>query len=593
MNHWLHRLALTLAVITCGPAAQAQTAPLKVLTVARTTPFESLDPQRQFSLSSNDIVVMTYSTLLRFNYLQRPYKLEPDLLERLPELSADKLSYTLTLKKGLRFHDSPAFPGGKGREVTADDVIYSLRRYADARVNTKSWFAMEGAVAGLDAWRAATAKAPATPTNPDDLMAVPVEGLQKLDNLRLRIKLTKPNPLFLYTLAMSPTAVVAPEAVRHFGDRLSVNPVGTGAFMLNNADRKGVLHLVKNPNYHGVYPSTGGPGDAEWGLLKDAGRKLPFLDAVDMPLIEEAQPAMLRFLNGELDRQALDRANFTKMARMEANGDLRLNDEYARRFDLHATPSLSVFYFMINMKDPLLGANKKLRQALAHLVDTASEIKVLLNGRGKFISSLVPLDLPGSERDTGATRRSFDVETAKRLLAEAGFPGGKGLPAFTMTFQNIDSDTRNRFDLYKARSATAGVQLKALFLDYPSFVKVTEASNFQIADFAWNADYPDAEDFYQLLYSKNVAPGPNLGSWVNAAFDRGYEATRHMADGPERLAHFRVMNALVLEEAPVLFNYSPVRVSVTQKWLRNFKRNLLQPEFEFLDIDLARKSAKP
>jgi ABC-type transport system substrate-binding protein len=201
--------------------------------------------------------------------------------------------------------------------------------------------------------------------------------------------------------------------------------------------------------------------------------------------------------------------------------------------------------------------------------------------------------LPGSERDTAATRRHFDLAAARRLLAEAGFPGGKGLPAFTVTFQNTDSDTRNRFDLHRARFAAAGVQLKALFLDYPSFVKVTEASNFQIADFAWNADYPDAEDFYQLLYSKNVAPGPNLGSWVNPAFDRGYEATRHMADGPERLAHFRQMNALVLEEAPVLFNYSPVRVSITQKWLRNFKRNLLQPEFEFLDIDVARQAAKP
>ena len=588
MKTWWRRACLAAATALLATSVQAQGAPQKVLTVARTSPFETLDPPRQFSLQTNDIVVMVYNTLLRFSYLQRPYQLEPDLLERLPELSADKLSYTLTLKKGLRFHDSPAFPGGKGREVTADDVLYSLRRYADARINTKSWFAMEGSVAGLDAWRAATAKAPVKATQPDELMAVPVEGLQKLDKLRLRIKLTKPNPLFLYTLAMSPTAVVPPEAVRHYGDQFGVNPVGTGPFTLRNAERKGVLHLVKNPHYHGVYPSV-----ARRGLLKDAGRKLPFLDAVHMPLIEEAQPTMLRFLAGELDRVAVDRANFSKMALVEPNGELRLNDEYGKRFDLHATPSLSVFYFMLNMKDPVLGANKKLRQALAHLVDTGSEINVLLNGRGKPISSIVPLDLPGSERDTGAVRRGYDLAAAKQLLAGAGFPGGQGLPAFTVTFQNTDSNTRNRFDLHRARFAAAGVQLKAQFLDYPSFVKATEGSNFQIADFAWNADYPDAENFYQLLYSKNVAPGPNLGSWVNAAFDRGYEATRHMADGPQRLAHFRAMNALVHEEAPVLFNYAPVRVSITQKWLRNFKRNLLQPEFEFMDIDLARKATKP
>ncbi len=319
----LSRIAASLAATLLAGAALAQSAPQKVLTVARTSPFETLDPPRQFSLQTNDIVVMVYNSLLRFSYLQRPYQLEPDLLERLPELSADKLSYTLTLKKGLRFHDSPAFPGGKGREVTADDVLYSLRRYADARLNTKSWFAMEGAVAGLDAWRAATAKA----APGDDLMAVPVEGLQKLDALRLRIKLTKPNPLFLYTLAMSPTSVVPQEAVRHYGDQFGVNPVGTGPFTLKNAERKGVLQLLKNPHYHGVYPSAGAPGDAERGLLKDAGRKLPLLDAVHMPLIEEAQPTMLRFLSGELDRVAVDRANFSKMGRVEPGGEQRRNGD--------------------------------------------------------------------------------------------------------------------------------------------------------------------------------------------------------------------------------------------------------------------------
>lgn len=588
MTAWARGLVLSAVFWSLAPA-DAQTPQPKVLTMARSAPFDSLDPQRQFDLASNDIVSMTYNTLLRYSYLERPYKLQPDLLERMPELAADKLTYTLTLKKGIRFHDCVCFPGGKGRELTADDVLFSLRRYADARVNTKSWFAMEGSVAGLDAWRAATAKAgPA-----EDLMALPVEGLQKLDSHRLRIKLVKPNPLFLYALALSPTAVVPPEAVRHFADRLSVNPVGTGPFMLANAERKGVLRLAKNPQYHGVYPSVGGPGDLEKGLLKDAGRKLPLMDAIEMPLIEEAQPAMLRFLTGELDRHGVDRANFIKLAARDAQGNIVLRDEYAQRFNLFVVPSLSINYLALNMKDPLLGSNKLLRQALGHLLDSQAQIDVLFNGRGHAAASVVPLDLPGSERDTAAVRRKFDVAAAKRLLAQAGYAEGKGLPPLTITFQSTDSDTRNRFDLIKARMAQAGVQLKAQFVDYPTFVKLTEASNFQIADYFWNADYPDAENFYQLLYSKNVAPGPNLGSFVNAAFDKGYEASRHMADGPERLAQFRSMNAVLLEEMPILLNFMPLRVSITQKWLRNFKRNLLQPEYEYLDIDLALKLDKP
>jgi oligopeptide transport system substrate-binding protein len=571
-----------LPLLSLPGVAQAQEP--KVLHYGRLQPFDSLDPIRQFDYLTSELVLLTHATLLAYSYLERPFALEPDLLERLPELSADKLTLTLRLKKGVRFHDNACFPGGKGRELQADDVLFSIKRFADAKLNNKSWFAMEGAVVGLDAHRAATAKGAV------DHRTAAVEGLKRIDSHTLSIKLTKPNPLFLFSLAISPTAPVSHEAVAMYGDQLGVNPVGTGPYTTAKAERKGVLRLAKHPHYHQTYPAKGAPGDREQGLLKDAGRKLPLIDVLEMPLIEEPQPGMLKFLKGELDWRGVDRANFTKMVRRKPDGGFELTPEFAGKFEIYAALSVSVTYLNLNLKDPLIGGNKLLRQALQHLVDTQGEIDTLNNGRGQKLKSLVPLELPGNERDTGASYPSYDVAKAKALLAQAGYPDGKGLPPLVFRVGGTTSTQRTGFDFHKARFAAAGVQLRPEFTDYPSAIKAVEAGNFQLADLGgWVADYPDAENLFQLLYSKNVAPGPNHSSFANAAYDRAYEASRHMANGPQRYALFKTMNELIRDEVPILLGYNAVRFGIRQKWLTNFKRNELVPEFKFLDIDMAAK----
>ena len=584
----LHALlaATWLAAALPGPALAQEP---KVLNYARTAQFESLDPPRQFDSESHDIISMVYSTLLRYAYLERPYKLEPDLLERMPELSADKLTYTFRLRKGVRFHDNACFPGGKGREVTADDVIFSLRRFADANINVKSWFLMDGAVAGLDAFHAATAK-----TGPKgDTSKLAIEGIKKIDAQTLSIKLIRPNPLFLYSLAASSTAVVPPEAVAKYGDQFAVNPVGTGPFTLTNVERKGVLRLLKNPGYYGTYPSAGAPGDAERGLLKDAGKKLPLVDVVEMPLIEEAQPGMLKFLKGELDWRGMDRANFTKMVVASGEGEFKLSSEFAGKFGIYWAPGTDITYTSLNMKDKLLGGNKLLRQALAHLTDTQAEIDLLFNGRGRKLKSIVPIELPGSERETGATAYAYDVARAKKLLAEAGYPDGKGLPPLTVLYGGTTAATRTTADLHKAKFAAAGVQLKATFVDWPTYLRTLESANYQIAESAWQADFPDAENFYQLLYGKNGPPGPNHTGFANAAYDKAYEAARYMPNGPERLALFKQMNDIVRDEVPVILGFNSLRFGITQNWVSNLKRNLLAPEFIYINVDMALKKKGP
>ncbi|MDP9125966.1 MAG: ABC transporter substrate-binding protein, partial [Pseudomonadota bacterium] len=290
LRHYLIVVALACSSLV------ASARELSVLTVPRLAQFDTLDPQRGFGFYTDQALRQVYSTLLTYSYLERPYKLEPDLLESMPALATDKLTYTFKLRKGVRFIDNACFAGGKGRELTVDDMLYSLRRFADANINTQSFFAMDGAVVGLDAYRAATAK-----TGPSaDLSKTDIAGIRKIDKYTFTIKLTHENPLFLYALTIEPTAIVPVEAVQMYKDRFGLNPVGTGPFMATaQVDRKGTLHLLKNPDYYRVYPSVGMPGDAGKGLLKDAGKRLPLADVLDMPLIEESQPAALKFLRGE------------------------------------------------------------------------------------------------------------------------------------------------------------------------------------------------------------------------------------------------------------------------------------------------------
>ena len=573
--------ALACAASPCGAQDKS------VLVEPRLSQFQTLDPQRGFDGATSQVLRQVYSTLLTYAYLERPYKLEPDLLAELPTLAPDKVTYTFRLRKGVRFIDSPCFPGGKGRELTSDDVLWSIKRFADGNVNNKSWFAMRGAVVGLDDYRAATLRA-----GPQaDLSARDVPGLHRIDATTFTIRLTHQNPLFLHALTMDPTAIVAREAVQFYKDRLALNPVGTGPFMATQElDRKGTIRLVRNPAYYRTYPTVGAPGDAEKGLLKDAGKPLPRVDALEMPLIEEDQPAQLRFLRGDLDLRPLDRASFKRMVVRKADGSFRLADEFAGRFDLYGVSVPEINYMLVNMRDPVLGSNKLLRQALGSAFDARAVIDVLWNGRGTPLRSLVPPEVPGNDRDTGAVGRPHDLALARKLLAQAGYPGGQDLPPLTISFYETNAAAHDQFDLLKAQLAAIGVKAKAQFMDLPTFIKASENGNFQLSSYGWDADYPDPEDFYLLLYSGNLPPGNNWSAFTSPAYDREYEAARYMADGPARLAHLRAMNAIVDDEVPMIPLYSTARFGLVQRWVGNFKRNMFAREEMYISLDAARKT---
>ncbi len=579
----LMMLTTTLS-LGCTPKSQTKGAnptSQKVLHYFRTTNYKSLDPPKQFDAVSMAIISNVYDPLLNYHYLKRPYELAPNLLAKMPELAKDQVTYTFTLRPNVKFHDDPCFEGGKGRELTSEDVLFTLKRFSDVNVNTNSYpVLLKDRIKGLEAYREKTRQQKVV-----DYAQMEVEGLKKIDRYKFQIVLNQPDSLFLMSLASGALGIMPPEAVAKYGSKLEHHEVGTGPFILAENPRRGEIILRKNPNYHGVYPGEGEPTDKAKGLLADAGKSLPLVDEVRMPLIEEDQPRMLKFLNGEIDWIGFDRNNFDKMAEKTDQG-FQLKGEFAKQFGIYSSESLDAAYYSINLKDGVLGKNKALRQAIAYALDTPDFVDKMLNGRGVALNTIVPLPIAGSETSIQVPWYSLNLQKAKEKLAEAGYPNGQGLGPITLDYRASTTQTRQNFEFTRAQLAKIGIVVKGEFQTFSAFLRKVDTGNFQIADSGWQADYPDAENFYQLLYGPNTAPGPNSSDYQNPEYDNLYKQIRQISPGPERDRLLTRMATLIKEDVPVILGYNPISVGMYQQWVENLKRNQLMDEVRFIDIDV-------
>ena len=251
----------------------------------------SLDPAQVSSVYASFVIDNIYDTLYTYKYLARPYELKPDLAEQMPEISADKLTYTIRLKPGVRFADDPAFPGGRGRELVAEDFVYSLKRQFDPANKPRGAWLWAGRIEGLDAWKAAGSD-----------YAAEITGLRAIDDRTIRIRLVRPYPQLIYTLAMSSAAVVPREAVEYYGREFPVSPVGSGPFRLASFNSTKAV-LQKNPNFRqepvdiefeGFDPAT----QAHTGVAQIDGRAPPFLDQLEVHFIKESSARWSSFTKG-------------------------------------------------------------------------------------------------------------------------------------------------------------------------------------------------------------------------------------------------------------------------------------------------------
>jgi ABC-type transport system substrate-binding protein len=522
---------------------------------------KGLDPIFSDDIYSAIEAARVYETLLQYSYLKRPYALEPCLAESMPTISKDGKTYTFKLKKGVVFQDDKAFKAsaGKGRELVADDFIYSFKRLADPKLNSPQWWLLDGKIVGLNQWRDAQAKNAKT----DYSAAIP--GLKALDSHTLEIKLTVRSYQFIYALAMVSTAAVAKEVVDEYGPEFLNHPVGTGPFKLAEYNPQAKIVYVKNPTFRKeLFPADG--ADAE--MAADVGKPLPLLDKIVMTVYVESQPQWLNFMQGNLDVSSIPKDNFSEAIDKKTG---ELSAELKKKGIVLAKDTmLDVTHTSFNMMDPLVGKNKYLRQAISMAVNTEEEIQLFYNGRAISAQGPIPPGMNGYDPALKNPYKVFNVAKAKELLKKAGYPDGKGLPP--LEFLSLaDTNTRQMTEYFQKSLEAIGIKLKVQTYSWPEFQASIKNKKGQLWGYAWQGDYPDAENFLQMFYGKNISPGANDSNYVNPEYDRLYEKALTLPDSPARTALYKKMAAIVMEDTPWVFGLHRLNYTLKYKWVKDYR----------------------
>jgi len=583
--------ALTVAVFALASCSGGGDASKKVLSRSVIAKLKSFDPANLTDLYTTTVAGDALETLYEYKYLADSYELQPLLADGQPTVSADGLTYTIKVRKDAVYYDGSktVFKEGKGRAVKASDFVYAIKRLADPVVESGGWWLFDGYLKGLNEWADAAKKAKKADYDAE------VEGVKALDDQTLQLTLTKPYPQILYTLAMLFTAPTPPEWVAS-GEEWANNLVGTGPYYLDTdqtiAQSKYVF--TKNPTWHGQkYPVAAdiGAEAKAAGFDKDAGKDLPFVNTVIYNIIEEDNPRWLKLMSGELDIGGIPKDNFKDAV---ANGELT-GEPKTKGLTLQKVPNSEVTYYFFNMDDPIVGApagekGKKIRQAMSLAWSTEKYIEVFDNGRAKPMHTVIPEGFGGYDPNYKNPYKAYDVAKAKALLAEAGYPNGKGLPPIKYEHSGSSALDRQTGEFFAKYMAEIGVKIDDSYNDWPGFMKKTDAHKAQMGGLAWGADYPDAQDFLQLLYSKNAAPGPNTANYSNPEFDKLYEQGSVMQPGPERDALYQKAALIAVEDAPWIVERARVTYSLNQLWTKNWRyRDIGQGYSKYIDLDLAAK----
>jgi ABC-type transport system substrate-binding protein len=605
-SYWKSTLAAALLALACAPggaapadtqAAATAAAPTavpatvpKVLHTFLSTGETGLDPAVASDIATLALLENLYDPLLRYEYLARPVKLQPNTVRAMPQVDAAGTTYTFQLAPGTYFTPDPAFKGKK-REVTAEDYVYSLKRLYDPELKSPWLFLLEGKLAGDAALKTRFSYATSIP------------GLQAMDKYTLRIRLSKPDPNFLFYLAMPATGVVAREVAEAYGSQMGNHPVGSGPFLVGEWKRSDKITLQANPDFRAtVFHAGAGVPEADRAYAAALeGKRLPLVDRIEVKIMEEYQSRMLGFLNGEFDYIEQVPESMKDMVLRADTPVPTLKPELARKgMQLSPFPVLQTYYMWMNMEDPLIGGYSKdkvaLRRAIALSYNSPEDVALLKKGLALPAQSPLPPNVLGYDADYRSPV-SYNPALARALLDRYGYRPGKdgfrtlpnGQP-LTLTMHSEPSMVgRLRDELWRKGLNSIGLRVQFKSDKKTEIIKASRLGKVMMFETNWIADFPDGDNYFQLLY------GPNSGRANYARFNlpeynQRYEQARQLGDTPERRVLYREMNQLIHAYNPWVLLTHPISADIRQPWLKNYKRHPVEfTNWRYLDIALAER----
>ncbi len=567
--------------------------------------------------------------------------------------------YRIRIKPGIQYASHPAFvknPQGQyryhaldkqalkniktlydfketaTRELIAEDYVYQIKRILDPKVQSPILSLMAPLIQGGQAFNSRLenyykANTNSPNTHPLDLRQFPLAGAKVVDKYTYEVTLKGYYPQFQFWLAMPFFAPLPWEADIFYAQKklraknitLDWYPVGTGPYYLSENNPTSRMVLTKNPNFHGEnYPTQAMPSEVKRNLLAQKGAPLPFIDQHIFTLEKESIPHWSKFLQGYYDQAGISADTFEQAITIDEKGQPELSKQLmSHGITLQTSVEPSIFYLGFNMLDRIVGdANPKaiyLRQAISIAIDYDEFVSIFMNGRGEPAMGPIPPGIFGHEAkglnynpivydwvNERAVRKSLDV--AKDLMAKAGYAEGvdpntgEALILHYDVPANPGPDAQAQLNWMRKQFAKIDISLNIRAIQPSRFQEKLRQGQTQIFWAGWHADYPDAENFFFLLYGPNGKVkhgGENSANYNDAYFNSLFEKMDHLPNNAEREAIIANMIASLQVQAPWVWGFYPKQFTLNQAWMQHtnpmvFGANILK----YIALDTTLRQAK-